>query len=157
MSFHKPLVPAWLHAGWSRIIREPAMVLRGWDYCGLHCMFDERRPEVVHDTSHPLYPLFPENDQRALPEGHDDAIRREPGMEPAADLPADVQSPNELLQLVQAEDPDTVSHVRSVLTAEAATAQPRTPEPQPVAVYGCRLYNMFDLAKVSPLSRLVVE
>ena len=33
MSFLKPLVPAWLHAGWSRITREPAMVLRGWDSC----------------------------------------------------------------------------------------------------------------------------
>ena len=62
------------------------------------------------------------------------------------DLPADVQSPEELLQLVEAEDPYTVSHVRSKLAAEAATSQPRTPEPQPVTVQGCRLYPMFDLA-----------
>ena len=55
---------------------------------------------AVHDTSHPLYPLIPKGDQRALPEGNDDAILREPEMEPVVDLPADVQSPEELLQLV---------------------------------------------------------
>ena len=98
----------------------------------------------MHDTSHPLYPLFPKGDQRALLEGHDDAIRREPEMESVVDLPADVQSPKELLQLVEAGDPDTVSHVRSVLAAEAATPQLRTPEPQLVAVQGC-LYPKFDL------------
>ena len=148
MSFLKPLVPAWLHAGWSRITREPAMVLRGWDSCGPGRMFDERRPEVVrdakravHDTSHPSDPLFPKRDQRALPEGHDGAILTEPEMEPVVDLPADVQSPEELPQLVEAEDPNTVSHVRSVLAAEA-----RTPELQPVAVQGCRVYPLFDLA-----------
>ena len=59
------------------------MVLRGWDSCGLRCLFDERRPEVVrdakravHDTSHPLHPLIPKGDQRVLPEGNDDAILR---------------------------------------------------------------------------------
>lgn len=37
-------------------------------------MFDERRPGVVrdaqcsvHDTSNPVYTLFPKGDQRALP------------------------------------------------------------------------------------------
>ena len=116
-------------------------------------MFDERRPEVVrdakravHDTSHPSDPLFSKRDQRALPEGHDGAILTEPEMEPVVDLPADVQSPEELPQLVEAEDPNTVSHVRSVLAAEATTPQPRTPELQPVAVQGCRVYPLFDLA-----------
>ena len=67
-------------------------------------------------------------------------------MEPVVDLPADVRFPEELLQLVEAEHPDTISHFRSVLAAEVATPQPRTPAPQRVAVQGCRLYPMFVLA-----------
>lgn len=42
------------------------MVVRGWDSCGLRCMFDDRREETVRkakramwDQSHELYPLFP--------------------------------------------------------------------------------------------------
>ena len=85
------------------------------------------------------------SDKRALLEGHDDAILREPEVEPVVDLPADAQPPEEFLQLVEAEGPDTVSHVRSVLAAEAATPEPRAPEPQPVAVQGCRLHPLFDL------------
>ena len=107
---------------------------------------------AVHATSHPLYPLFPKDVQRALPEGYDDAIIREPEMEPVVDLPADVQSPEELPQLVEAEDPDTARHVRSVLAPEAATSQPRTPKLQLVAVQGCRLFLMFDLA-AQPLQK----
>lgn len=67
-------------------------------------------------------------------------------MEPVVDRPADVQFPEELPQLLEAEDPDNGSPVHSVLAAEAATLQLRTPEPQPVAVPGCRVYPMFDLA-----------
>ena len=67
-------------------------------------------------------------------------------MEPVVDLPADVRFPEELLQLVEAEHPDTISHVRSVLAAEVATPQPRTPAPQRVAVQGCRLYPLFHHA-----------
>ena len=50
------------------------MVVRGWDSCGLRCMFDDRREETVRiakramwDESHELYPLFPNCDHAELP------------------------------------------------------------------------------------------
>lgn len=58
----KPLIPAWLYAGFSRIAKDPPMVRRGWEKCGLRSMFDdERRVDIVraakramHDTSSAL-------------------------------------------------------------------------------------------------------
>ena len=78
-------------------------------------------------------------------------------MKPLVGLPADVQSPKQLLKFAEAEDPATDSRVRSVLAVQAATPEPRTIELQPVAVQCCRLNPMFDLAaqctQKRPLSR----
>lgn len=75
ISVIKPYTPAWLHAGWKRVADDVEMVRKGWAKCGLIGVFQpETRSATLkqarlasNDSTHPLYPLFPQNDRTAVP------------------------------------------------------------------------------------------
>ena len=70
----KPLKPAWLYTGWKHVVDDVEMV-RGWAKCGLIGVFDpDTRAATIKqaklactDSTHSLYPLFPQNDRTAVP------------------------------------------------------------------------------------------
>lgn len=87
MSIIKPLTPGWIYAGWKRVADDVDMVVAGWDKCGLRCMFDDRKAHTrrhamlaVSDSSHHLFPLFPNNEISSLPQavldGEEDEIEQ---------------------------------------------------------------------------------
>ena len=153
MSALKPLLPDWLYAGWSRIAQDPGMVIRGWDSCGLRCMFDERREETVRnakraiwDESHELYPLFPNNDHTELPPETVAGIA-EPDMEPLCIL-GDTGDCDQQLRALVSEGAATVAVVQRVLGDIAAP--PTAPQQAvPTSVAGRRqsLYPIFAAAR----------
>ena len=116
MTALKPLLSSWLYANWSRIAHDPAMVVRGWDSCGLRCMFDDRHEETVRnanhamwDESHELYPLFPNCDHT---EPSETAITTE-AMEHVC-TEDDEHSCDEQLRALTSKDAVTVDAVRHV-------------------------------------------
>jgi hypothetical protein len=154
MSTIKPMTPAWLYAGWKYLADRPEMIKRGWDACGLHSMFDERRAGVVrqaklamYDTSHKLYPLFPSNDSAALPP-EVAAGEHEPELEPV--FQDAEEGAATLEQLVQA-DPEVVdaelqSGVRAALQAVATQSARRSAAPAGAST-GRALFPIFAAAR----------
>lgn len=148
MSTLKPLMPSFLYAGWSRIKRDPDMVIKGWDACGLRCMFDHRRAHVVsrarlaqYDETNEFYPLFPESKISAPPlDAEDDAVK-ESMMELDSVQPVD-QTIEELQQHLMQEDPSALQHVQTLQTEESEASPAATAAP--AIVGGRRLCPLFE-------------
>lgn len=141
MSTLKPMMPEWLFAGWSRISSDPDLVIRGWDSCGLRCMFDERRAAVVkqakaaaYNESNKFYPLFPNSGIGAPPPDADDDAVKEPLAQPVSE-PVAHQTIEELQEQLKQDDPGAVQHVEQLL-AEAQASASSPPAAPAAAVIG---------------------
>nr|BAV58298.1 hypothetical protein [Ulva partita] len=149
MSTLKTMMPEWLYAGWSRIKRDPDMVKRGWDACGLRCMFDERREPVirraksaVYDETDEFYPLFPDSKICSPPlDAEDDAVK-EPLAEPFNE-PEALQPIEKLQEKLKEDDPMAMQHVEELML-EAQAAASAASASRPVAmVRGLRMCPLF--------------
>lgn len=120
ISVIKPYTPAWLYAGWKRVADDVDMVRKGWVKCGLMGVFEsETRAATIkqaklacNDSTHPLYPLFPQNDRTAVPSEVLAGIT-EPEMDAVRESVREEAEPN-------VEDPATRNAVLFILAADAA-------------------------------------
>jgi hypothetical protein len=120
LSTIKPHTLDFLHTGFQVVADQPAMVVRGWDACGLLAPFKPELKEECHrkalaamsDPEHAYYPLFPSNDRSQPPPGGDEPT---PGPNEVGDGSA---------ALVSTEEQEIAARAEAVM---ATAATPRGP------------------------------